>query len=297
MNDLRIGIFVSVVSAGLLALGPQVATARAQSARTADRVLTGELVATNAAANRFRLVGHTGQFTAPAGTSVEALDGKPVRVTLSHGGRVIAIDREEIRYEPITHGFEIVTGKLVPRSGVPGEFTLVGDDHAYVAPARIDVQRYAGRLVQVSLDDRGRVMSVDLAKGAAAARAAANCTYQGRAYSEGASLCQAGARYRCEAGMWESLGMACTNASAQPCDFRGASYAVGATRCTDGSRFVCEAGRWRGLGTACEAGEAVSTRTCAVGGATVAAGSSICRDGTAFRCVDGEWVNLGTACS
>lgn len=295
MKDLRIVVMTSVILALVLSFGAQ--PAAAQSAGTADRVITGELVPTNAAANRFRLVGHGGQFTAPAGTSVEALDGKPVRVTLSHGGRVLAIDREAIRYEPVTHGFEIVTGKLMPRAEVPGEFTLVGDDHAYVAPARIDVRRYAGSVVQVSLDDQGRVMSIEPAAGSAAARSAANCSYGGKTYSEGSSLCQAGARYRCESGMWDSLGMPCTNGSAQPCDFRGTSYAVGTTRCTEGAQFVCEAGQWRNLETDCETGDTASTRTCTVGGATVAAGSSICRSGTAFRCVDGEWINLGRACS
>jgi hypothetical protein len=181
MKDLRIVIMTSVILALVLSMGTQ--SVAAQSAEMADGVLTGELVVTNAEANRFRLVGHDGQFTAPAGKSVEALDGKPVRVTLSHGGRVIAIDPEAIQYQPITHGFETVTGKLVPRAEVPGEFTLVGDDHAYVAPARIDVQRYDGRLVQVSLDDQGRVMSIEPATGSTATRSAANCSYEGKAYS------------------------------------------------------------------------------------------------------------------
>src|ERR1700687_3734754 len=70
---------------------PSEARSRAIVTTSGGGVLTGELVIVNAAQNRFRLVGHSGTFTAPPGTPVEAFDGKPVEVELSRHGRVLPI--------------------------------------------------------------------------------------------------------------------------------------------------------------------------------------------------------------
>lgn len=92
----------------------------------------------------------------------------------------------------------------------------------------------------------------------AAAPLAGPCPYAGQGYYDGALLCQSGSQYRCEAGAWHNLGLACPSND------------------TADSRWL---------------------RTCLLGDATVASGSMVCRHGTTFRCADGAWVNVGTACS
>jgi hypothetical protein len=284
-----------------LSLGPEVPPeARAYTLEASDGVLTGELVVTDAAHNRFRLVGHGGSFIAPAGTPVEAFDGKPVRVEISHDGRVLQISQMPIQVEPITHGFGVVTGQLAVADAVMRTFTIAGDDRVYVAPSAVDVRPYAGRIVEVRLDERGNVMDVTLASRFGGAPVTSSCSYNGQGYSDGASACQSGTQYRCEGGTWRSLGLACAALSAQPCDVDGMRYLDGETRCERGAQFLCEHGQWRNLTAVCASDGATvyrSPRTCMLGGSSVASGSSMCRAGTTFRCADGEWVDVGAPCS
>ena len=225
-------------------------------AASGSEVLTGELVITNAAKNRFRLVGHSGSFTAPPGTQVEAFDGKPVRVELARG-RVLMIAEIPIYIEPITHGLEVVSGQLLVSDPVTRTFTLTGDDHVYVAPPAIDIRPCAGGMVNVRLDERGRVMGIDLAAPRGGATFAGTCVYRGQNYSQGESVCESGTQYRCESGTWRSFGPTCAS---------------------DGATLP----PW--------------PQDCLLDDARVASGSSICRDGTTFRCVDGHWMNVRTAC-
>ena len=117
---------------------------------------------TNAAKNQFRLVEHRGSFTAPAGTALEAWDGKPVEVELGRNGRVLQISAMPIHFEPITHGFEVVSGELLLRDAATREFAIAGDNRTYVAPQGVDIGLYAGHLVEMRLDEQGRVMNVHL---------------------------------------------------------------------------------------------------------------------------------------
>ncbi len=226
--------------------------------RAGTYVLSGELVATDGARNRFRLVGHGGSFTAPAGTSVEALDGKPVTVEFASGGQVLQISKMPIHIEPITRSYEIVSGQLVLSDPAMRTFTFAGDSRVYRAPAGIDIGLYAGRRVEVRVDDQGRVMDLSPIGSPASTPLASTCSYDGQGYSDGASLCQSGTQYRCERGTWYGLGSPCV---------------------ADGTTL------------------SRSLHTCQVGDATVANGSMICRSGTTFRCADGAWLNVGTACS
>ena len=225
-------------------------------AASGSEVLTGELVITNAAKNRFRLVGHSGSFTAPPGTQVEAFDGKPVRVELARG-RVLMIAEIPSYIEPLTHGLEVVSGQLMVNDVLTRTFSLAGDDRIYRAPAAIDIRPYAGRIVNVRLDEQGRVTGIDATAQPDGATLASPCTYGGRSYAEGASVCESGTQYRCESGTWRSFGPTCAS---------------------DGATLP----PW--------------PQDCLLDDARVASGSSICRDGTTFRCVDGHWMNVRTAC-
>jgi hypothetical protein len=221
--------------------------------------LTGELVVTGP--NRFRLVGHEGRtFAAPPGFPLQAFDGKPVRAEIGSDGRVLHIAEKPIHIDPITHEYEVVSGELVLADPVQRTFTLAGGDRTYVAPAYMDLRPYAGRRVEIRIDDRGRVSELRLA-GAPPAEAVTS-----------------GLEGRCDAG--------------------GVTYRDGSVRCEHGAQFVCERGDWRNLGTRCAADETAGrvSRTCLVGDATVASGSTVCRNGMAFRCDDGEWVGVGTPC-
>jgi hypothetical protein len=260
MNTLR----VTSLAWALLLLGPFFGSqgafeARAAATMTADgSVLSGELVVINAAHNRFRLVGHSGSYIAPAGTPIEELDGKPVQVEISHSGHVLQISEMPIHYEPITHGFEVVRGQLQVTDALTRTFAIAGDDRMYVAPPGVDIQPYLGRMVELRLDERGHVTHIDLAAPSVGVPVTSTCSYNEQRYSEGASLCQSGAQYRCDRGTWRSLGLACGSDKA--------------------TTFL-------------------PARTCLFGGASMANGSSICRRGSTLRCVDGEWVNVGTECS
>ena len=281
-------------------LGPQLASNAHAYTVAGDHVLTGELVATDAVHNRFRIVGHGGSFTAPAGTSVEALDGKPVVVEFAGDGRVVQISQKIVHIDPITRSYEIVSGQLAVNDAVRRAFSFAGDSRVYIAPPGVDIESYAGRMVEVRLDEQGRVMDIGVAKHLGGIPLGSNCSYEGYGYADGAALCQSGRQYRCEAGTWQSLGLACTALSTEPCTVNGVSYADGAMRCERGMQFLCEGGHWRNLGNTCTSDNTAAlrwARTCLLGDATVASGSMVCRSGTTFRCANGEWVSVGTACS
>ncbi len=259
MNTLRVGGLAWVLLLLGLFFGSQgVFEARAAATMRADgRVLSGELVVINAAQNRFRLVGHSGSYIAPAGARIEELDGKPVQVEISHRGHVLQINEMPIHIEPIAHSIEVVRGQVQVTDAGTRTFAIAGDDRIYVAPPGVDIQPYLGRMVELHLDERGRVAQIELSAPFVGAPMTSACSYNGQGYSEGASLCQSGAQYRCEGGTWRRIGLAC-----------------GSDQTTS-----------------------LPARTCLFGGARVANGASICRGGSTLRCVDGEWVNVGTACS
>jgi hypothetical protein len=278
----------------VLLLSPHVAAARTNT--MGERVVTSELVATNVARNQFRLVGHNGWFTAPPGTSVEALDGKPVQVEFGHDGHVLDISLAHTPIDRITHSMEIVTGQLIVQDPVLRTFSLAGGNRVYVAPPDIDVRPYGGQRVRMHLDEHGRATVIELAAQHGNVPVGSLCVYDGQSYSEGASTCQFGTQFRCESGAWQSLGVACATISGPPCSADGVRYASGATHCAERREWRCESGQWRDLGTACVAPGA-RPGECIIGGASVADGSAVCRKGTTFRCDDGSWVNVGTACS
>jgi len=143
------------------------------------------------------------------------------------------------------------------RDPMSGAFAIAGDDRLYVAPAGIDVGFYNGRMVQMHLDERGRVIDLTAVTRSGDVPLPRVCSYNGQSYSESVAVCQSGTQFQCERGVWRNIGT--------PCD---ADTSMGP-----------------------------SPRECVVGDASVASGSSICRRGTTFRCRDGQWVSVGTACS
>jgi hypothetical protein len=273
---------------------------------SAVTTIEGELVVIDGHPNQFRIVDHAGQFTAPAGISVEGLDGKPVIVELSDNRQVLRITEKHIPIDPIVHEYETIVGELVVVDATRGSFAIAGTDRTFFAPRSIDPGRYVGRRVEVFVGRDGEVRQIQLAPTSSFRNApvympaTSNCSYGGRGYAPGESLCQAGTQFRCEAGTWRSLGVACQGLyDDAPCDLDGMSYSAGAARCENGVRFVCDNGRWQYSNTPCgynTASTSRSSRTCVVGSATVAAGSSICRDGMTFRCADGDWIDAGRAC-
>ena len=229
-------------------------------------LVTGELVVINAASNQFRIVGHGGTYTAPAGTSVTALDGHTVRVELSSNGRVARVTDAPVAINPITHGWSTVRGALVVTDAMNRRFSMAGEDQTYVAPPGVDLDSYAGRIVEVRIDESGHVTDIHpvaaAPQGSYGAPVPSNsCSYRGQAYSAGAAVCQSGTQYRCDGSQWMSLGLPCQVSDA---------------------REVSEPPR--------------SPRSCVVGDATVASGSGICREGTTLRCDDGAWINTRIAC-
>ena len=231
-----------------------------------ESVVSGELVVTNAAANHFRIVGHSGSYTAPAGTPLTSLDGHTVRVDLSSNGRVLQITDTPVPINPITHGWSTARGALVVTDAASGHFSFAGDDRTYVAPPGVDIASYAGRMVEITMDENGHVTDFH-AIGAPpegsylAPPAVTSCTYRGQAYSAGAAVCQSGTQYRCDGSRWRNLGASCQTSEGS---------AAGAPP--------------------------RAPRECVVGGATVANGSGICRDGSVLRCDDGAWIGVHTAC-
>ena len=215
MKALRVCTVASTVF-GLLLLfalqAPTLAHAGMTVVTAGDRILTGELVVTNAARNKFRLVEHRGSFTAPTGTPVEALDGKPVQVELARDGRVLQIRQMQIHIEPITHGFEVVSGELMLRDPATRTFAIVGDDRTYVAPHGIDVGGYAGRLVEMRLDEQEQVVDINLiarSGDAPLSRSLRGCLLGGASLASGLSICRGGRSLRCADGEWVNLGTAC----------------------------------------------------------------------------------------
>ena len=178
-----------------------------------DHVVAGELVVTDVANNRFRIVGHGGSFSAPAGASVEAFDGKPVRVELTGAGRVLRISEAPVHYEPITHAFETISGQLLVTEAAPRTFTIAGDSRVYVAPTGIDIGLFAGRMVEVRLDEQGRVSNIDLtarSDGTTELPAPRACMIGGATVASGSSVCRSGTTFRCRDGEWMNVGTACS---------------------------------------------------------------------------------------
>jgi uncharacterized protein YcbK (DUF882 family) len=125
--------------------------------RGSSHVIGGELVPLSGSPGRFRLVGHDGAFTAPAGTPLDALDGKAVTIELSADGRVTRIAEQPVAITPRTTGRETVRGQLVVRDAAAGTFAIAGMDGVYAAPPGLDLAPYGGRWVEVILDAAGRV--------------------------------------------------------------------------------------------------------------------------------------------
>jgi len=140
------------------------------------------------------------------------------------------------------------------------------------------------------------------------AHARSTCSYQGTAFSEGATACQSGVEYRCDDGEWKSLSVPCPKdkMSSSGCDLNGNTYAAGASSCQGGMKYRCDDGKWNSLETACVAGDAPRVapvapipavgKTCMLDGSTVSHASTVCKSGTMFACDNGEWRNLGTPC-
>ncbi len=142
---------------------------------------------------------------------------------------------------------------------------------------------------------------------AGAAGAHGKCSYQGTAYSEGATACQSGVQYRCDDGEWKSLSVQCPKekVSSLDCELNGNKYAAGSSSCQSGMKYRCDTGKWISLDTACVAGDAPRVapvpvpaigKTCMLDGSTVSHASTVCKSGTMFMCDNGEWRNIGTPC-
>jgi hypothetical protein len=252
MKSLRVCIIASTLLLLVLPVG-------LHAEEAGNRVLTSELVVTNAGRNQFRLVGHGGSFTAPAGIPVETLDGKPVLVEFAPDGRVLRISEQPVPISGIAHSEEVISGQFVVRDPVARTFSFASDDRIYIAPLGMDIRPYSGQVVEVRLDEQGQVADITFAKHSPGVpRIGTPCVINGQRYSDGTSVCQSGMQYRCDLGVWRGLGATCA---------AGGAASV------------------------------PSSHGCMIGWASVANGSSVCRSGTTFRCSDGNWVNVGTACS
>jgi hypothetical protein len=213
MNPLRVSTLAAALLFGFCTSLQILPEARAETASLGNRVLTGELVITNAARNQFRLVQHNGSFTAPAGISIEALDGKPVQVELGRDGRVLEISQKPIHYEPITHGFEVISGELVVRDAARRTFAIAGDDHTYVAPSGMNIGQYAGRTVEMRVDEQGRVLDMNLiarSGDAPLSLAPRACLIGDANVANGSSICRRGQTFRCADGEWVNTGATCS---------------------------------------------------------------------------------------
>lgn len=282
-----------------LALTGSVLCSIAPPSAGADSTVSGELVVTNAGTNQFRVIDHPGYFQSPSGIPLEALDGKPVIVELSENRRVLSIREKRIHIEPITVGYEVVTGELVLVDTARGTFAIAGAPQTYLAPPALDIRRYAGQRVELLVDDRNQVMQVRPADQPGGALAVGRCSYDGTTYGDSVTLCQTGTQYRCESGTWRSLGVDCGATADVSCVHDGTSYSDGAARCENGVRFACNAGQWRYVNRGCgedATAAAPSTESCTLGDATLAHDSWICREGVTFHCTNGNWRNVGTAC-
>ncbi len=203
-----------ILIVGLIGLVPSLGFA-------ADMV-SGELVVLDGSANRFRVVGHEGTFTAPPGAALAELEGKSVDVELA-GGRVVQISERLVVVTPVTSTLEIVRGKLLVRDPIAGSFEFAGDSRVYMAPAGVAIAPYGGRWVEATLDVRGQVTGLDLVSEPAAApvpvaplpasavsqRAAPCMVDTATTVASGSSVCRDGGALRCNDGVWIPLGTAC----------------------------------------------------------------------------------------
>lgn len=196
------------------------------AANAADRVVHGELVVLNGSSTQFRIVGTEGSWTAPAGTPLEALDGKAVDVRIS-GGRVTEIVEQQVAITPVTSGFETVRGQLVLRDAAAQSFGVVGDPGTYIAPAGLDLRPYVGKWVEATIGADGRAAQVTLLADrpppaampavvppAPAANSApmpnrGTCLVGDSTVASGSSICRGGITQRCDNGAWVSLGTPC----------------------------------------------------------------------------------------
>lgn len=277
---------------------------------SASSVISGELVVTNESTRQFRIVDQPGYFQAPSGMTIQHLDGKPVIVELSGNRQVLNITEKHIPIDRVESVYQTVTGELVLVDATRGTFAIAGAPQTYFAPRGIDVQRYAGQQVELFLNQQGEVMQLTFAGPGSGQLAVGGCSYNGRTYGIGMTMCQTGTQYRCENGVWRNMGSPCVTAGDAPtgaaifttnlsCAHDGISYSDGAARCENDIRYTCKDGRWEFANRGCGAdvSAAVSPNgSCELGGATLAHGSSICRSGVTFRCTDGTWLNVGTAC-
>jgi hypothetical protein len=242
----------------LVAAAVALAAVSGPSVAFAERMMFGELVVLDGSPNRFRLVGHDGSFKAPSGTPLETLDGRPVEVEIGAGGQVVSITERPIPIDPVVSGWETVSGQLEVRDSVARTFSMAGDSQVYVAPTGVDLGLYSGRMVVVKLDANSRVTEITLspdARGAApvAVEPISLCSFGGQGYSDGATVCQAGTQYRCDANGWRNLGTPC---GAEPpaertCMFGGATVASGSSICRDGATVRCTDGTWINTQVAC----------------------------------------------
>jgi len=189
------------------------AVARASNASTApDHVLTGELVVTDAAVNQFRLVRRSGSFKAPDGTKVAALGGKPVRVEFGSDGGVLRVSPMDIHIEPITHELNVLSGPVEVRDPAKSTFTIPGDDHTYVAPRGVDIRTYDGHVVEMRVDEKGRVIKIDhivRSADAPAPTSPSKCFIGDASVTPGSSICRRGTTFRCADGEWAKTGTVC----------------------------------------------------------------------------------------
>ncbi len=169
---------------------------------TAGTVITGELVVTNGSSRQFRIVDHGGYFVAPSGMMIEALDGKPVVVELSDSRQVLSITEKPIHIDRVESHYETINGEFVLVDAARGTFAIAGAPQTYAAPRNIDVQRYAGRNVELFLDGQGRVLQIEFA-------GSASCEVGGATLANGSSICRAGVTFRCSDGSWVNVGTAC----------------------------------------------------------------------------------------
>jgi len=260
MKTIRVVALASGIIA--LALGSVSCASRAVEPL---RTLTGEFVVTDAAANGFRIIGRDGAYIAPTGTPMQALDGHYVQVQLTSSGQVVQVAKAPDMNEPITRGWGNVRGDLVVIDAKTGRFKFAGDDRTYFAPSGIALASYAGRLVEIRLDEADRVTDIHVVNSRQAAYfpspVASSCSFLDQAYPSGAAICRSGTQYRCDDSEWRSLGTACEVSNAR--DLNAPNRAP---------------------------------RDCNVGDATLSSGSGICRDGSTMRCNDGAWIDTRVAC-
>ncbi len=151
-----------VAAAFISAIGFALALSMVVPATVRADTLRGELVVIGSS-QRFRIVGHEGRtFAAPAGTDIEALDGKNVIVDVSSNGHVESITPNPIHVDQVTDTEMVAQGELKVVDPTAGVFTLAGDTQTYVAPAGVDVGLYAGRFVRIRTH-RGKVENIQLA--------------------------------------------------------------------------------------------------------------------------------------